>query len=443
VSVAASLLAAASAAAGGWIPHTADATWTYQWSDSVYAPTPTTEKVTVKSAAGASFTLAWTTEGQSNPPGAVQSAGTIAFQDSNAGLLNTDWQSTVPPPAFPILCAAQQSCGNSLASTYYNVIWGARVPVLAEPLLKGTSWNATGGAQNDVASVNDYLGVEPVTVPAFPQPVLAAKVRSQITQSGALGDPYGSGVRTTWWVYGVGPVKFVFQHAGGAGAAVATAVLQSTNQVAAAPPPDTDYLPLKVGLKGTYRWTNTRYFTKPEIERFAVDQAAQGTAIVKVSSVSGPMRVQGAYQLTTRLDGVTSVSSATKAASRVKLPALGPRSLPVAKRRHFVTPFDLMTYGFNPVLPAYPAAGQRWSSDPASRDFSIYGVTGTSRVVGIRTVTVPKGTYRALVITSSLRQPGFPFGSGARTMWFAPDGGLVKLEFRHGDGSVSVVELVR
>jgi hypothetical protein len=443
VPIAVALFAVAPAAAGGWIPHTPDATWTYQWSDSVYAPTPTTEKVTVKSAAGASFTLVWTTEGQSNPPDAVQSAGTISFQETNAGLLNADWQSTAPPSTFPILCASPQSCGNSLASTYYNVIWGARAPVLAEPLLKGTSWNATGGAQNDVASVNDYLGVEPVTVPAFPQPVLAAKVRSQITQSGALGDPYGSGVRTTWWVYGVGPVKVVFQHSGGAGAPVATAVLQSTNQVPAPPPPDADYLPLKVGLKGTYRWTNTRYFTKPEIEKFAVDQAAQETAIVKVSSVSGPMRVQGAYQLTTRLDGVTSVSSATKAASSVKLPPLGPRSLPAAKRRHFVTPFDLMTYGFNPVLPAYPAAGQKWSSDPASRDFSIYGVTGTSRVVGIRRVTVPKGTYRALVVASSLEQPGFPFGSGTRTMWFAPDGGLVKLEFRHGDGSVSVVELVR
>jgi hypothetical protein len=439
----AALLVAAPAAAGGWIPHGADASWTYQWTDSVYAPTPTTEKVTVKSAASASFTLAWTTDGQNNPPGSVQSAGAMTFQETNAGLLNTDWQSTAPPPAFPILCASPQSCGNSLAGTYYNVIWGARAPVLAEPLLHGTSWNATGGAQNDVASVNDYLGVEPVSVPAFPQPVMAAKVRSQITQSGALGDPYGSGVRTTWWVYGVGPVKVVFQHAGGADASVATAVLQSTNQVPATPPPDTDYLPLKVGLKGTYRWTNTRYFTKPEVEKFSVDQAVQGTAIVKVSSASGPMRVVGAYQFTTRLDGVTSVSSATKVASRVKLPALGPRSLPAAKRRRFVTPFDLMTYGFDPVLPAYPTAGQQWSSDPSSRDFAIYGVSGTSRVVGVRRVTVPKGTYQALVVTSTLRQPGFPFGSGTRTMWFAPDGGLVKLEFRHGDGSVSVVELVR
>jgi hypothetical protein len=42
-----------------------------------------------------------------------------------------------------------------------------------------------------------------------------------------------------------------------------------------------------------------------------------------------------------------------------------------------------------------------------------------------------------------LRQAGFPFGSGTRTSYFAPGKGLVKLEFRHGDKSVSVVELVK
>jgi hypothetical protein len=41
-----------------------------------------------------------------------------------------------------------------------------------------------------------------------------------------------------------------------------------------------------------------------------------------------------------------------------------------------------------------------------------------------------------------LTQPGFKFGSGTRTMWFAPDVGLVKLVFKHGDGSVSTVELI-
>ena len=440
--VVALLCSAAPAVAGGWLPHPADATWTYQWTDTAYNATPTNENVTVKSQSGNSFVLEWTTK-DAGTPDAPQSVGSVSFQETNYGLVNTDWTSSPPPSSFPVLCSSLGSCGNSLASSFYNVIWGSRAPVLAEPLLQGLDWTATGAAQNDVTSLNEYLGTESITVPAFPEAVMASKVRSQITQAGALGDPYGSGVRTTWWVYGVGPVKVVFQHAGGTNAPVTTTVLQSTNQKAAMPPPDQDYFPLSVGMKGTYSWTNAKYFKKPEVEKYAIDQAANGTAIVKFSSVSGPMKVAGAYQFTTRLDGILSVSSATKAASLAKLPPLGPKSLAVNKRRHFFTPFDLMTFGFSPLLPAYPAAGATWTSDPGSRDFLVYGVNGTSRLVGVQKVKVAAGTFQALVVTSSLSQPGFPFGSGTRTMWFAPGKGLVKLQFKHGDRSVSVVELLR
>jgi hypothetical protein len=435
---------AAPASAGGWLPHPADATWTYQWTDSVFNTTPTNESVTVdKKSAGNSFTLDWDTAKAGTPDG-LQSAGSVSFQETNFGIVNTDWTSSPPPASFPILCAAVTQCGNSLAGAYYNLIWGARAPTLFEPLLSGTSWSSSGAAQNDVTSSNDYLGTETITVPAFPQPVVAAKVQSQITQAGALGDPYGSGVRTVWWVYGVGPVKILFQHAGGTGAAVTTVLLQSTNQTPQMPPADSDYFPMQVGLHGTYRWTNKRYFKqKPEVEKFNVDQASNGTAVLKVSSVSGPMKVAGAYQFTTRLDGVTSVASATKAASLVKLPALGPSSAPATKRRHFFTPFDLMTFGFNPVIPAYPVAGDAWSADPKGRDFAVYGVTGSSRVVGIQKVKVPAGTFDALVVSSNLTQPGFKFGSGTRTMWFVAGKGLVKLVFRHRDGSTSTVELLK
>jgi hypothetical protein len=434
---------AAPASAGGWLPHPADATWTYQWTDSVFNTTPTNESVTVdKKSAGNSFTLDWTTA-NAGTPDAPQGNGAVTFQDSNLGVIVTDWTSTPPPSAFPILCATQTNCGNSLASSMYNLIWAAREPTLFEPVLKGTSWNATGGFQHDVTSSNDYLGTERITVPAFADPVVAAKIRSQITQAGALGDPYGSGVRTVWWVYGVG-VKVLFQHAGGTGAPVTTVLLQSTNQTPQMPPADADYFPMQVGLHGTYRWTNKRYFKqKPEVEKFNVDQASNGTAVLKVASVSGPMKVAGAYQFTTRLDGVTSVASATKAASLVKLPALGPSSAPATKRRHFFTPFDLMTFGFNPVIPAYPAAGDAWSADPNGRDFAVYGVTGSSRVVGIQKVKVPAGTFEALVVSSNLTQPGFKFGSGTRTMWFVGGRGLVKLVFRHRDGSTSTVELLK
>ena len=444
--VAAAVLALACAgsarADGSWLPHPADASWTYQWTDSVFSTTPTNELVTVKSQTGPSFVLAWTTENAGNPDGTSPSIGTASFQETSGGIVNTDWTSNPPPAVFPVLCPSSSACGNSLSSTLYNLIWGTRSPVLAEPLLQGLSWSATGGAKSDVTSSSDYVGTEEVVVPAFPDGVAAAKIQSEIVQAGALGDPYGSGLRTVWWVYGVGPVKIVFAHSGGSGAPVTTAVLQSTNQVPQASPPDADYFPLKVGLKGTYRWTNKRYMANPEVEKYSIDQAANGTAIFKVSSVSGPLKVAGAYQFTRRLDGVTSVASATKAASLAKLPPLGPRSLPPAKRRHFFTPFDLMTFGFNPVIPAYGTPGASWTSDPASRDFGVYGVTGKTTVLGVRTVKVPAGRFRALVVKSVLEQPGFRFGSGTRTSWFAPGRGLVKLQFRHGDGSVSLVELI-
>ena len=444
--VAAALATVSPAAADGWLPHPADATWTYQWTDSVYNTTPTNEKVTVKETKGQSFQLAWTTVDQQNPDDAPTSVGVVYLSDSQSGIMNIDpgWASNAAPPGFPVLCASLSQCGNSLASTWYQVIWGTRAPVLSEPLLKGTSWSTSGGAANDISSSSDYKGTEMITVPAFPTPVLAAKVQTEITQAGAIGDPYGSGVRTVWWVYGVGPVKVVIAHAGGAGAPVTTSILQSTNQTPKPPPSDVSYFPLDLKVKGVYRWTNARYLKKPEVESFKIDQVSNGSARIAVKYVSGPIKVAAAYGFTTRLDGTTNIWGISKSASLAKMPPLGPASQPEAKRRHFRTPFDLMTFGFNPLLPAYPAQGATWSGGPASgRDYAIYGVTGTATVVGMQKVTVPAGTFDALVVRATLSQPGFPFGSGTRTSWFAPTRGLVKLEFRHADGSVSLVELLK
>src|SRR6266567_9340662 len=99
--LAALALAPGASAADNWLPHPTDATWTYQWTDSVYATTPTTEKVTVKSSKGSTFILAWTTDGLDNSPDAVSTAGTATFQESNSGIVNTDWSSTPPPPDWP------------------------------------------------------------------------------------------------------------------------------------------------------------------------------------------------------------------------------------------------------------------------------------------------------------------------------------------------------
>jgi mono/diheme cytochrome c family protein len=434
---------APTALADMWLPHPANATWTYQWSDSVYAPTATTEQVTVSKQTATTFELAWTTQGLNNPNDAISSSGTADFLETNQGIFNTNWSSTAPPPQFPILCAQAAKCGNALSSVYFNIIWGSRAPVLAEPLLQGDTWTSTGGAANDVGSISTYLGQQQVTVPAWPNPVTAAVVRSQITQAGAIGDPYGSGTRTVWWVYGVGPVKVEFDHAGGAGAPVTTAVLESTNQTPAPKPDDLDYFPFPKGLQLTYSWTNSKYMTTPEVDRFTVDAVANNSARFSLSSVSGPIEANGTYGFTLRADGFTNLWGTTASATTLKFPPLGPIAAAASRRNHFITPFDLMTFGFNPVLTAAPQIGDHWGSSRPSSDFTTYGVPGSSTIVAMEKVTVPAGTFYALEVRSTLRQPGFPFGSGTRTSWFAPDTGLVKLVFDHADGSVSTVELLK
>jgi hypothetical protein len=439
----AGVLAGPGQAAASWLPHPADATWTYEWSDSSYNTTPTKEKVTVKEQNANAFLLEWSTKDLGNPDTAPAAQGLMAFQDTSSGLVNTDWQSTPPPSVFPILCAQVARCGNSVAGTLYMLIWGMRAPSLAQPLLSGSSWASRGGADGDVTSFSQYQGRELVTVPAFPEPVMAAKVRSDITQAGALGDPYGSGVRTVWWVYGVGPVKIVFEHAGGSNAPISQSVLVSTNQQPVMPPPDADYFPLRQGMKTRYRWSNSKYLKKPAVQEFVVAETANQSARVDVKHISGPIRVAGSYGFALRTDGLTNIWGATRAASLAKFPALGPKFLPAQQRRHFFTPYDLMIFGMNPILPAYPATGENWAAKQPSRDFSVFGVTGTTTIVGTQRVKVPAGTFTALVLRSTLNQAGYPFGSGTRTSYFVAGKGLVKLVFRHNDRSTSTVELLK
>jgi hypothetical protein len=443
------LLPAAGASAAGsslsdtvnqWFPSSDGATWTYQWSDDTYAPAPTTEKYTMVKRTSTAFTLDWTTADLGNGDDAQSGQGEMGFNRADAGLINTGWSSTPPPPQFPILCANPTNCGNSLSGALFMVIWGTRGPVLQEPLLKGASWNAVGGANNDVASENHYLGTEEIVVPAFPGGVIAAKVRSEVTQAGAIGDPYGSGERTVWWVRGVGPVRVLFRHTGGESGYVD---LVGTNLLPQQPPGDANYLPLDTGSTATYRWRNSKYMRKYSTQKATVAQVVNNTARVDVKSTKGPIKVAGSYVFSTRLSGVTDLAASTKAASLAKFPPLGPRSQPKSKRRHFFTPLDLMTYGYNPVISAYPVKGDTWKSKAGSRDFTVFGVDGSSTVLGIQKVHTPAGNFNALAVRSRLTQKGFKFGSGTRTSWFAPGKGLVKLVFRHGDGSVSTVDRVR
>jgi hypothetical protein len=440
----------ASAWAAGWFPHPPGGRWSYRWSNPTYNPNGTTESVTVagqSGAGGCGWQLAWTgtieiplgtSGGTSSGPGPVFQSpdnGTMCFQDQNYGLLNTDWASTPPPVNMPPLCPTStpsNQCANSLGSALYDVIWGTRSPVIAEPLLQGTTWNATGGGDGSVNSINTYLGVQRISVPAFTAPVAAAVIRSQVGLTGVPGSSFGSGTRTTWWVYGVGPVKLEFDHND---RSVTTAALQSTNLTPHPPPPDRNYFPLSKGLSGTYEWRNSRHFREPEVQRVSISSAGYRAAQFSASSISGPIRARGEYAFSLRVDGLSNTYNWMSGASVAKLPKLG-------HQLHFFTPLDLMIYGFNPVLPAYPVPGTVWRSGNR-RDAAIFGVTGWTKVIGVRRVRVRAGVFQALEIESSLSQRGYRFGSGLRTMWFAPGRGLVKLQFNHADHSVSVIQLVK
>jgi hypothetical protein len=224
----------------------------------------------------------------------------------------------------------------------------------------------------------------------------------------------------------------VFDHVDGA---VTTAALDATDLKPVTPGPDADYFPMTVGDTNTYRWTNNKHMKQPEVEQTKVAAAANRSARLSVKSVSGPIRAAANYVFSLRLDGLRSTYGSSSAATLIKFPKIG-------HSRHFFNPVDLMVYGFGPVLPAYGVPGATWHSGNAY-DFQVSGVTGTTRIVGIQHIKVPAGRFTALEVRSTLTQKGFPYGSGVRTMWFAPDRGLVKLTFAHRDGSTDTVTLIK
>src|ERR1044071_3912306 len=70
--LAAAVLPGVAKADASWYPHPADATWTYQWSDTTYNPVLTKEKITVKDQKAKTFNLSWSTLDLGNPDDAVQ-----------------------------------------------------------------------------------------------------------------------------------------------------------------------------------------------------------------------------------------------------------------------------------------------------------------------------------------------------------------------------------
>src|SRR4051812_30151840 len=94
--------------ANQWLPRTDGPSWTYAWSNTTYQPAPRRERYVVAARAGTAFRLRW--EELDPPPTDTPSVGTIDFQHTDTGLVNTNYSSSQPPPRFPILCASAAEC---------------------------------------------------------------------------------------------------------------------------------------------------------------------------------------------------------------------------------------------------------------------------------------------------------------------------------------------
>ena len=81
-----------------------------------------------------------------------------------------------------------------------------------------------------------------------------------------------------------------------------------------------------------------------------------------VKHVSGPIAVAASYVIADAAERRRADLRRRKAATKAKFPKLGPRGAPRRDRRHFFTPFDLMVYGFNPIVPVPGAKGETWRS---------------------------------------------------------------------------------
>ena len=96
-------------------------------------------------------------------------AGFMDFFTTDVGLVNLNYSSTPAPRNFPILCAERDRVRQHDRGLAVPDDLGRRARrCWPSRWCKGTTWTSTGGAANDVAAANRYLGHERVKVPAFP-----------------------------------------------------------------------------------------------------------------------------------------------------------------------------------------------------------------------------------------------------------------------------------
>ena len=339
--------------------------------------------------------------------------GTIDFQHTDAGLVNTNYQSTQPPPQLPDPVRER---------------FGLRNSSLSARLVPGDLGHALARLRRaDAAGHALELARRRVQRRRLDQPLRRA------FQGQGAGVPGGHRRRadrlrghaggrdrrpvrharraTTYWVRGVGPVRTVLRHASGE---TSTAELLETNLKPLPLPSDVNLLPLNRGDSGTLRWRNSKHMKAWSTQKYSVSEVVNSTARVDVKHVSGPIRVAAAYAFATRLSGVTLLSGSTrstrrKCTSSPKLAAPTPAPL-----RHAVRPDGVR------LQPGRAADGDGQGRDLAQlarepRLLDLRRHRASPPTSASRRVRVPAGKFKATAIRTTLSQSGSPFGSGTRT----------------------------
>ena len=264
-----------------WLPRSDGAEWVYEWSNSAYSPAPRREHYGIQGRARHAFRLRWQELGSAD--GQTPSAGADGLPAHRRRLGEPQLPEHPAAARSSRSCARRAGqCGNSVAGALYMLIWGTRSPVLTEPLLTGTRWSSLGGAGNDVASDNRYAGREHVRVPAFPNGLSAAKVESEVTQAGAIGDPSAAECAPS----------------AGSAASVPCGSCSGTPAASSAPPSCVhddaraaaaaaggNLLPLNRGDRADFRWRNSRHMREWSRQQFEVARWST-TRPVSTSSTS-------------------------------------------------------------------------------------------------------------------------------------------------------------
>ena len=166
-----------------------------------------------------------------------------------------------------------------------------------------------------------------------------------ITQAGALGDPFGTGVRTVWWVYGVGPVRIAFEHTGGE---TSFAQLAATTLAPRALPERREPDAAQASATSSrFRWRNDKHMKRWSTQRFEVSGAGQqhragqrrATSPARSTSLAQLRVHDPARRATTALSTV--YRRGPRRERRAAAPGPAQRAGGPAALRHAVRPDDL------------------------------------------------------------------------------------------------------